>query len=73
MQQLPKTGDRVRLLQMHDDPDPIATGSVGTVISACRHVMGTQSWDQVDVSWENGRTLMLVSPPDMFEIISSDT
>jgi hypothetical protein len=27
-------------------------------------------WFQIDVAWDNGRTLMLVSSPDEFEIVS---
>jgi hypothetical protein len=46
---------------MHDDPDPIQIGAVGTVI-ACRRNGGGQRRlaDQIDVAWDNGRTLMLV-------------
>ena len=27
------------------------------------------TWLQIEVAWDNGRTLMLVSPPDQFEIV----
>jgi hypothetical protein len=72
MKHLPQSGDRIRLLQMQDDPDPIAPGTTGTVVSARRHGVGEDSWAQIDISWDNGRSLMLVSPPDDFEIISGD-
>ena len=64
----PQPGDRIRLLAMTDDPDPIPLGTIGTVIS----VRQLGSWSQVDVKWDNGRTLMLVVPPDQFEVISGE-
>jgi hypothetical protein len=71
MKRLPQKGDRVRLLRMQDDPDPIAPGATGTVVGAARHGIGKDAWTQIDISWDNGRALMLVSPPDEFEIIQS--
>jgi hypothetical protein len=59
-------GDRIRLIAMSDDPDPIPPGTAGTVTVVRQH--GT--WAQVDVAWDNGRTLMLVVPPDQFEVVS---
>ncbi|MFM2094106.1 MAG: hypothetical protein RIS70_1230 [Planctomycetota bacterium] len=72
MNPVPKRGDRIRLVAMNDDPDPIPMGLTGTVASVSRHGSGDDAWFQVDVSWDNGRTLMLVSPPDAFEIIAGD-
>jgi hypothetical protein len=69
MNTLPRPGDRIRLLAMHDDPDPIPVGQIGTVVGVTRHGSGQDEWFQIDVSWDNGRTLMLVSPPDVFQII----
>ena len=69
MNTLPRVGNRIRLLAMHDDPDPIQVGQIGTVVGVARHSSGQDEWFQVDVSWDNGRTLMLASPPDEFEII----
>lgn len=65
----PCPGDRIRLLAMHDDPDPIQVGQTGTVIGVTHHGSGQDEWFQIDVSWDTGRTLMLVSPPDVFEVI----
>jgi hypothetical protein len=64
----PKPGDRIRLLAMTDDPDPIPPGTTGTVIAVRQ--LGTRC--QVDVAWQNGRTLMLVVPPDQFEVLTGD-
>ena len=69
MNTLPRVGDRIRMVAMHDDPDPIPVGQVGTVVGLRRHGRGKDEWFQIDVSWDNGRTLMLVSPPDAFEIL----
>ena len=54
-----KAGDRIRLLSM-DDPDPIPAGSTGTVGG----VYPQSDWTQVDVDWDNSRSLMLSIPPD---------
>jgi len=72
MTTIPRPGDRIRLLAMHDDPDPIPVGQVGTVDGVARHG-GKDAWDQIDVAWDNGRTLMLVWPPDRFEIVGRQT
>ena len=58
-----KAGDRVRLVSMTDDPDPIPAGTTGTVAGVYPH----SDWTQVDVDWDNGRSLMLSIPPDRVE------
>ena len=63
-----KAGDRIRLLSM-DDPDPIPAGTTGTVVA----VYPQSDWTQVDVDWDNGRSLMLSIPPDRIEKISTAT
>ncbi len=70
MNRTPRQGDRIRLLEMTDDPHPIQVGQLGTVVSVSRHGGDNNDWHQVDVAWDNGRTLMLVSPPDRFEFVS---
>ena len=64
-----RAGDRIRLVAMRDDPDPIQIGAVGTVTD-CRRNGGDDGWFQIDVAWDNGRSLMLASPPDEFEIVA---
>ena len=61
-----KAGDRVRLVSMTDDPDPIPAGTTGTVAG----VYPQRDWSQVDVDWDNGRSLMLSLPPDRIAVIS---
>ncbi len=58
-------GDRIRLISMPNDPDPIPAGSTGTVISAT-----TGTFAQIDVDWDNGRTLALIPGVDQYEIIA---
>ena len=55
-----KPGDRVRLISMPEDPDPIPVGSLGTVVAVYEHA----DWYQVDVKWDSGRELMLSMPED---------
>ncbi len=57
-------GDRIRLLHMPDDPDPIMVGSTGTVTNVTTGPLG-----QVSVDWDNGRSLSLVPGVDQFEVI----
>lgn len=64
-----KAGDRVRLLSMTDDPNPIPAGTTGTVVGVYQH----SDWTQVDVDWAGGRSLMLSIPPDVVERMPADT
>lgn len=66
---LPRPGDRIRLVAMDDDPNPIPTGTMGVVTTVDQHGAGRDAWAQIDVDWENGRTLMLSVPPVRFEIV----
>jgi len=54
---------------MLDELDPIPDGELGTVVSAEWHGEGKDAWCQIDVEWDNGRQLMLVCPPDQYEVI----
>jgi hypothetical protein len=59
-----RPGDRIRLLSMPNDPDPIPAGSTGTVISVT-----TGPFAQIEVNWDNGRTLALIPSVDQYDII----
>ena len=62
-----KTGDRIRLLSMPDDPDPIPAGSKGVVIDVTDGPLA-----QITVEWIGiNRTLALIPDVDRFEIIKS--
>lgn len=55
-------GDRIELVSMTNDPDPIPAGSKGTV--AMKPGWFQNAW-QVTVEWDSGRALSLVVPPDV--------
>ncbi len=38
-----KKGDRIRLVSMPQDPDPIPVGSLGTVVAVHEHAIGRRS------------------------------
>ena len=65
MQTRLKKGDRIRLVSMPQDPDPIPVDSLGTIVTVYDH----RDWMQVDVDWDNGRTLMLTMPDDCVAIV----
>lgn len=71
-----KIGDRIRLVDMPDDPCPIEKGATGTVTNIFTYGKATlvhgHPYSQVSVKWDNGRTLALVVPPDVFEIIPGE-
>ena len=69
---VPRPGDRIQLVAMQDDPNPIQPGQLGTIVAVRRYDDAKGIWHQIDVAWDNGRTLMLVSPPDRFEIVRGD-
>jgi len=61
-----KPGDRIRLLTMPNDPDPIPPGSEGVVVDVTDGPLA-----QILVDWKNGRSLALLPGVDRFEIIKS--
>lgn len=60
--------DYIRLIVMPGDPNPVPPGSTGTVMFVKEHGSGGTAWLQIGVDWDNGRSLMLVVPPDEFDI-----
>lgn len=55
---IPQVGDRVRMVGiMPGDPDPMEVGAEGTV----RNVFNSGTFKQIDVDWDNGRSLMLLA------------
>lgn len=63
-----KIGDKIRMLGMQNDPDPIPVGTIGTVTGITK-ISAVET--QVSVNWENGRTLMVLIPFDNFEIVAA--
>lgn len=64
MKQIPKPGQRLELVSMPYDPNPIEPGSRGTVI-AVQDVMGQT---HIEVAWDSGRTLSLVAAVDSWTV-----
>ena len=54
-------GKRIKMISM-DDPDPIESGTMGTVIKL-------DGAGQIQVKWDNGRTLSVIPEEDRFEIL----
>ena len=67
MTTVPAVGERIRLISMPEDPDPIPAGSLGTVCAIHPH----HGWTQIEVDWDNGRQLMLSLPDDVIEILTA--
>ena len=64
-----RPGDRLRLIAMPDDPDPIPAGTLGTVLSATEG-----RFAQIEVEWDaqpdgSRRTLALIPGVDRYEIL----
>ena len=55
------------MVSMTDDPDLIPADTTGRVAG----VYPQNGWTQVEVEWDNGRSMMLSIPPDMVERIES--
>lgn len=58
-------GKRIKLLSMNDDPYPIEANSMGTIKSV-------DGIGQLQVKWDNGRTLAVIPDVDEYEIIEED-
>ena len=50
-------------------PGPVPPGTMGTIRSVHPHGVGHDAWLQVEVDWDTGRKLMLMVPPDWFEVV----
>lgn len=56
-----KEGDRIEMIYMGNDPDPIPSGTQGTVT----YVSKMPDYEtQIGVKWDNGRTLSVILPQD---------
>jgi hypothetical protein len=56
-----KEGDRIEMILMENDPRPIEPGTKGTVLTI--HPIGNNE-SQMQVKWDNGRSLMVLLPHD---------
>jgi hypothetical protein len=57
-----KQGDRIEMVLMLDDPHPIPPGTKGTVTGVSKGIY--QMEIQLQVKWDNGRTLSVIIPHD---------
>ena len=71
---LPRIGDRIELVAMPDDPDPIFVGEQGTVddVQDLSDFSKEKECYQISVKWDSGRTLSLMAPPDQFRILTQE-
>ena len=60
-------GDRIRLIEMPDDPDPLPEGAEGTVVM----VIELNGAEQIAVEWDDGQQRGLTTPSDTFVVIRS--
>jgi len=59
-------GDRIRLIEMNDDPDPVPSGTEGVIIGFC----DSRGLEQIVVKWDSGRSLNLLPGTDRFRIVT---
>lgn len=74
MSVLPEPGDRIEVISMPQEPDPIETGKRGTVLNVVDTDGLARGSHQIWVDWDCGedevpRTLSLIVPPDQFRIV----
>lgn len=72
--ELPIPGDRIELIAMPEEPNPIEPGTTGTVTNVVDTSMLRPGSHQIWVEWDCGedeipRSLALVVPPDRFRKI----
>ena len=58
-------GKRIRCVRMNDDPMPIEPGSEGEIVAV-------NSLGDIEVRWDNGRSLSLIPGVDEYEIIDNE-
>lgn len=64
-----EVGQVIEMISMPDDPDPILAGTRGTVRAVQR---GFRPGELVlSVAWDNGRTLNVITPPDVIKVVSN--
>jgi hypothetical protein len=67
-----RIGDRIELIHMPNDPDPIPPGTQGVVTDINFRSDTDQTAklrDQISVEWDNGRSLMLIQGVDRYRVI----
>lgn len=68
-----QVGDKVRLLHMGEDPDPIPVGTTGRVKMVTDiSFMRPNKEVQLVIAWDNGRSLSCICPPDLVEVLEKN-
>lgn len=67
---IPNKGDRIELVSMPEDPDPIPAGSRGTVDEVVPVNWPGRDFTQLWVTWDDGRSLIPCVPPDVVRVLS---
>ena len=62
IEQRQNIGKRIRIDFMKDEPHPVESGTLGTIIDV-------DGIGQYRVNWDNGRTLYVIPNEDEFEIL----
>lgn len=66
-QQIPQVGQRVELVQMVDEHDPVEAGTLGTVTHIDNWGCGLAQCN-IHVKWDNGRSLALLPDIDKWKV-----
>lgn len=64
-----KVGDRIEMIHMGNDPDPIKSGTQGTITNVADFPPSMGGGTQLSVKWDNGRTLGVCLPEDIVKLI----
>lgn len=64
-----EVGDRVRLVHMGDDPDPVPAGTEGEVLVVTDLHFRNKPETQFIIKWDNGRSLSCICPPDILQVV----
>lgn len=67
-----EVGDRIKLIAMPDDPDPVPAGSEGVVVMVSDIGFRQKKEVQLAVQWDNGRKLCCICPPDIVEVLKEN-
>jgi len=62
-----EVGDRIKLVNMVDDPNPMEPGSEGEVTYVDKRM------EVIGIRWDSGRTLSLIQGVDEYEILNEDS
>ena len=68
----PLPGDTIEMINMQDDWEPIKRGTKGVVVDINTQRFGGQYEEHIDVEWENGRTLKVITPGDEIKIVEKN-